>query len=626
MTRIRSISLLLLIICITSNIKGQVPAPGPSGDLTQMLDQLEEISQKEHIPGLMISIVKKDSILYAGGIGYANIEERVRVDSTTLFHLASVTKFFIAMGIQKLVSEGKLDLNDKLHEIAPEISFMNKWESTHPIRIIHLLEHTTGFEDIHLNKMVDTMRISHSGIDAVNSLKNSFTSRWRPGERMSYSNPGYDILGYLIAKITKMPWDQYLRISLLQPLGMQNTVFDLNGTRQPSFARGYDFIAGKHQLLPLYGPSSNGASSALVSNAADMSKLMYYLLNGTEQSTVLPKSKLDQMETVHSTLASNLGLQTGYALGNDLFPNNKKITFRGHNGKGEGFVSWLFYNRTAGLAYTISANCNLNLWPVSRVIEEFLTKELSPPLLSSLPIDRKAVEPLLGYYKFMNPKNERWEFFKRIFSGIHLTAIKNDKLVVKRNNGAIDSLVHTGHGIYRLKEDIIPSLIIGKDSEGHPFVQGHGGSFYLKAAYPPIILQQIFIYLGIASGLLSIIFAIIAMPMVLFRKIKFIDLCFALLPALGSLSFLYSYRLIGQTDAVDKQLFASANVTTFSIFAGMVIFGISVFAVGYLLYKRWHVIRKRWVRYVLAFNFMFLFYLVVLLSIHGWIGVPIWTM
>jgi len=69
---------------------------------------------------------------------------------------------------------------------------------------------------------------------------------------------------------------------------------------------------------------------------------------------LLSKNDLLAMEKVHSTLASQKGLHTGYALGNDLFPNNKKVTFRGHNGKGEGFSSWIFYNREAGLLVSIN--------------------------------------------------------------------------------------------------------------------------------------------------------------------------------------------------------------------------------------------------------------------------------
>ncbi|MGO1243940.1 serine hydrolase [Sphingobacterium sp. JB170] len=620
-------STIFFLVLSCSMVKAQFQSDdSPTPAIEQLLKKIDSVLQKEHMPGLMISIVKKDSVLFAGGLGYADLEQKIRVDSRTQFHLASVTKFFVAMGIQKLISEGKLNLKDKLQDIAPEIPYNNKWESTHPVRIIHLLEHTAGFEDVQLNKMVNTNRVPQRGIDAIKFVKNSFTSRWKPGERMSYSNPGYNILGYVIEKISQRPWDEYIQMKLLKPLGMHNTLFDLSGKRQSSFAKGYNFKNGIYKLLPLYGPSANGAGSALVSNASDMSKFMYYLLNSSEDTSVLRANELDEMEKVHSTLASQHGLQTGYSLGNELFPNNKKVTFRGHNGKGEGFGSWIFFNREAGLAYAISTNCNTNLWPVSQVIEDFLTKNLEAPKMHTVKIDPSKIEPMLGYYQFMNPKNERWWFYRRIFGGIKLMSIDNDKLIVDKGRGQVDSLIHIGGGVFQLKGDIIPSGVIGRDNEGRPFFQGYGNSFYKKTVYLPILLQKIPIYLGLIAALLSIIYTIAGIPLTLFRKIKIIDLCLVLLPSLGIGCFLASYRLLGATDAIHKELFTTLNGTTFSIFAGMLFFGISVVIGTYLLYKRWSKISKKWIKFALAFNIIFLFYLVVLFSIHGWIGLPIWSM
>lgn len=597
-------------------------------ELDGLLKKIDTVLQEEHIPGLMISMVKKDSVLFSGGLGYADMEQKIKIDHTTQFHLASITKFFVAMGIQKLVASGKLNLNDRLRAIAPEIPFTNKWEATHPVRLVHLLEHTAAFEDIQLNKMVNTTGKPLKGIDGVKAVANSLNSRWKPGKMMSYSNPGYNVLGYVIEKVSGTSWDNYIDQVLFKPLGMNHTRFDLNGRRLPSYARGYNFSNGKYTLLPLYGPSGNGASGSLVSDADDMAKFMRYLLNADKSSNVdlLRSHDILEMEKVHSTLAGQNGLQTGYALGNDLFPNNKKITFRGHNGKGEGFVSWIFFNREAGLAYTIAANCNTNLWPVSQLIEDFLTKDIDYPTLNSVKIDPAKIAPMLGYYQYMNPKNERWEFFKRIFGGINLLSIDADKLVVERGNGQIDSLIHMGNHIFRLKGNIIPSLIMGVDQEGRPFFQGYGNGFYSKTSYGPTLFQKALIYLGLFAALLSLIYTVIGIPLVLFRKMNAIDLGILGLPAIGTISFLLAYRKMGLTDAANKELFTTLNPTSFSIFAGMLFFGIGVVIGAYLLYRRWPQIRSKWIKFLLTFNILFLFYLVVLFSIHGWIGIPIWKM
>lgn len=66
------------------------------------------------MPGLMLSIVTKDSILYSGALGYSNLENKVKASSSTLFHRHSVTKMFTALAVQKPIAVGNLNLNDKV--------------------------------------------------------------------------------------------------------------------------------------------------------------------------------------------------------------------------------------------------------------------------------------------------------------------------------------------------------------------------------------------------------------------------------------------------------------------------------------------------------------------------------
>src|SRR5690606_29006051 len=117
--------------------------------------------------------------------------------------------------------------------------------------------------------------------------------------------------------------------------------------------------------------------------------------------------------------------------------------------------------------------------------------------------------------------------------------------------------------------DIIPSFIIAKDSEGNPFVQGYGNSFYSKSSNGPIFIQQLLIYLGMIAAVLTFIYAVLGIPLAWLKKISLNELFLAVLPALGVLSFFGAYRLMSFTDAVQKELFTTMNWTTFCIFFGM---------------------------------------------------------
>lgn len=117
---LRVILFLLVFSCPVVNAQ----TPGfPKASTDSLLKKLRQVLEKEHLPGLMISMVKKDDH-FSAGLGYADVKQPLKVDVHTQFHLASITKFFVAIGIQKLIATGKLHLNDPLRIIAPPKSLL----------------------------------------------------------------------------------------------------------------------------------------------------------------------------------------------------------------------------------------------------------------------------------------------------------------------------------------------------------------------------------------------------------------------------------------------------------------------------------------------------------------------
>ena len=96
-----------------------------------------------------------------------------------------------------LVEKGLIHLDDKIRDIVPEIKLKNQWEATHPIRIVHCLEHTTGFDDLHFKECA----VNSADITLIDGLKiypNSRQSIWKPGTYMSYSNVGPVVAAYIL--------------------------------------------------------------------------------------------------------------------------------------------------------------------------------------------------------------------------------------------------------------------------------------------------------------------------------------------------------------------------------------------------------------------------------------------
>ena len=175
----------LLTLLLVFELNSYCQTKDSSSNIKNLLISIEEKVRQDHITGLMLGITTKDSVIFSGGFGYADLENRRKVDENTLFRMGSITKMFVSLGIMKLVSEGKLNLNDELKRIVPEVLFQNDWEETNPVRIVHLLEHTSGFDDIKLNAMYSLDTNENKGMDMILAHKNSMVTRWKPGERFS---------------------------------------------------------------------------------------------------------------------------------------------------------------------------------------------------------------------------------------------------------------------------------------------------------------------------------------------------------------------------------------------------------------------------------------------------------
>ena len=137
------------IACSSQNITAN---KAPAQSIEELQIQLENVLKEMHVPGMSIAIVHRDGPEWIAGLGKADLANDRSATATTLFRIGSVSKGFISLAVLKLVDEGKLSLEDPVQKLAPEVWFDNKWEASDPVRIVHLLENTTGWDDMHLRE------------------------------------------------------------------------------------------------------------------------------------------------------------------------------------------------------------------------------------------------------------------------------------------------------------------------------------------------------------------------------------------------------------------------------------------------------------------------------------------
>jgi len=229
-------------------------------DKSGQVDNLFASTIKPDAPGAAVVVIHDGKILHKKGYGLANLELEVPVTPKTKFRLCSLSKQFTAMAIMQLHDKGLLNIDDPVIKYLPDYT---KWEK---VTIRHLLNHTSGITSFPKPKSWQEPYTFEKMIETFKDEPLEFN----PGDRFSYSNNGYDIMGYLIEKVTGKTYEAYMRENIFQPLGMMDSGCDYCTPIIKNRASGYAFKDDKPENPYFYDASLLIASGGLYSTVEDM--------------------------------------------------------------------------------------------------------------------------------------------------------------------------------------------------------------------------------------------------------------------------------------------------------------------------------------------------------------------
>ena len=174
-----------------------------------------------NIPGLSIGLVRNDSILYTKGYGVRSIKDGDVVTENTIFHTASISKLFTAIATMMLIVQNKIAIEDKLVDVLPELKYDD--ERVRNINIKTLLNHTSGLPDIRNYHWGNNHQSDSSLREFVLGLSLKLDAD--PASEYQYSNLAYDILGYVIERVSGASFDDFLKENILNKSEMYNSDF-----------------------------------------------------------------------------------------------------------------------------------------------------------------------------------------------------------------------------------------------------------------------------------------------------------------------------------------------------------------------------------------------------------------
>ena len=254
--------------------------PGPAAALTKAdvdnwLDGFLPFAlERGDLAGAVVVVVRDGQVLTQRGFGYADVAKRIPVDpARTLFRPGSVSKLFTWTAVMQQVEAGKIDLDA---DVNTYLDFRIPPKDGKPATMRQLMTHTAGFEEHGKLTMFEDRKFQISLGDYV---KGGIPNRiYTPGTTPSYSNYGTALAGYIVERVTKMSFDDYIEQRIFQPLGMAQSTFrqPLPKGFAPWIATGYRQLSGGASKFEIVGPSPAGGLS---STGADMAKFMIAHLN-----------------------------------------------------------------------------------------------------------------------------------------------------------------------------------------------------------------------------------------------------------------------------------------------------------------------------------------------------------
>lgn len=200
--------------------------PSAASGKQEFVERIEPLLASSPATSVGYVLLDRDGEPVAGAVGRRSRGGDV-ADADTYYRIGSVSKLSVGLMAMKLVEQGRLDLDAPVTELAAELPIQNPWEVSTPLRIVHLLEHTAGFDDFHPRNFEAPADLPLEAV--LGQMDRELVVRWRPGERFAYSNPGYGVASFILAKAAGEDIRTYIQREIWQPLGMSATRWDGEG-------------------------------------------------------------------------------------------------------------------------------------------------------------------------------------------------------------------------------------------------------------------------------------------------------------------------------------------------------------------------------------------------------------
>ena len=392
-------------------------------------------------PGGAVLVARGDQVLYHKAFGLDDVAGKKPLQPGMVFRIGSVTKQFTAIAILQLVEQGKIDLQDEITRFIPDYPTHGK-----KITVEQLLTHTSGIKSY--TSMPEWTPDVHQKDFTPAALVDFFKNQpmdFDPGTAYAYSNSGYILLGYIIEKVSGMPYADYLAKKVFKPAGLKHTFYENQPRPIPGWANGYqrsdDGAYGPAAPLSMTQPYAAGALASTVED-------LYRWTRAVHGGKLVSAVSLKKAHTPHLLPnGANTHYGYGWVLGNLLGSATVE-----HGGGIHGFLSALIYLPKAEICVAILTNCDCN-GPDETAAQLAALAAGHRLELEALPLDTKTLDAYAGVYE-----NDQQQ--KRIIR------VADGELISQRVGGSTLRLLPVGKDKFRFSGALIEATFQRDEKTG----------------------------------------------------------------------------------------------------------------------------------------------------------------
>lgn len=336
-------TLVLVLSCMAQPVQAQ--------DLLRRIDDyLSAEVDARGIPGLTAAIVRNGEVIYSGALGAPRLGGREALTPEHVFHFASVSKPFVATAIVQLVEEERIGLDDRVTDHLPYFRLAD--DRYRSITIRQMLNHTAGMVDVEDYEW-DSPQYDPGAAERFVRAMASDGMLWAPGEGWRYSNKAFDALGDVIAKVSGMSFEEYVKSRILDPLGMAESSFvhpDIDETLRTT-----GHVGMPARISEVYPYNRRHApSSTLNSSVAEMTNWMLVNLNrGSLRGTRILQPESYELLWEPTTDGIRGAPQLGLSWFVGEIQGHRTVS---HGGGDTGFRSYILLMPDDGLGVVIASN------------------------------------------------------------------------------------------------------------------------------------------------------------------------------------------------------------------------------------------------------------------------------